>query len=131
MDHAHMASTYERETQNRKMVGLLAHGLGGPRELRGRDLRTAHASLVERAPCDAPCDSIARDLDATLRELAVEVIEDDRRSSMSVDQFLTLPLRARVRLLLQDRIQFRRNGHAIQPRAALAAIYGVRAADGA
>jgi hemoglobin len=45
---------------------------GGPNQYTGRDLRTAHAKLVDRGLADGHFDAIASHLGATLQELGVD-----------------------------------------------------------
>ena len=54
-----------------KQVAFMAWAFGGPAEYKGRDLRTAHAGLVERGLGDQHFDAVARHLEATLRELGL------------------------------------------------------------
>jgi len=44
---------------------------GGPNEYTGKDLRTAHAKLVEQGMDDSHFDAVAGHLQATLDELGV------------------------------------------------------------
>jgi hemoglobin len=65
-------SDLDMEAQTRKQVAFMTWAFDGPSAYRGRDLRTAHASLVkERGLSDIHFDAVARHLDATLTELAV------------------------------------------------------------
>lgn len=57
--------------QSRKQVAFMTWAFGGPQEYRGRDLRAAHAKLVQRGLTDAHFDAVARHLEDTLRELEV------------------------------------------------------------
>jgi hemoglobin len=57
--------------QTRKQVAFMVWALGGPEEYKGRDLRTAHASLVAKGLGDQHFDAVAGHLEATLRELGV------------------------------------------------------------
>jgi len=61
----------DMEGQIRKQMAFLAWAFGGPAEYRGRDLRSAHAGLIERGLGDAHFDAISRLLRATLEELGV------------------------------------------------------------
>src|SRR5262245_5257446 len=59
--------------QIRKQVAFMATAFGGPAEYRGRDLGAAHARLVHQMGLgDAHFDAVARHLQATLRELAID-----------------------------------------------------------
>ena len=51
---------------------------GGPNEYTGKDMRTAHASLVENGLDDSHFDAVAGHLQATLTELDVpgDLIEE-------------------------------------------------------
>lgn len=62
----------DMETQSRKQVAFMAWAFGGPEEWKGRPLKAAHARLVKHGLSDVHFDAVARHLDATLRELAVE-----------------------------------------------------------
>lgn len=65
-------ATLDMPAQIRKQVAFMTWAFGGPQEYRGRDLRTAHAKLVqEKGLSDVHFDAVARHLDATLRELGV------------------------------------------------------------
>src|SRR5688572_19702686 len=65
-------SSLDMQAQIAKQVAFMTWAFGGPKEYRGRDLRTAHAKLVhEKGLSDAHFDAVARHLDATLRELGV------------------------------------------------------------
>ena len=57
--------------QSRKQVAFMAWAFGGPAEFKGRDLRTAHAALVQRGLADVHFDRIAVHLESTLKELGV------------------------------------------------------------
>lgn len=57
--------------QTQKMISFMAWAFGGPSEFRGRDLRIAHAPLLERGLNDVHFDVIASHLADTLRELEV------------------------------------------------------------
>lgn len=57
--------------QSRKQVAFMTWAFGGPQEYRGRDLRAAHAKLVQRGLTDAHFDAVARHLEDTLQELEV------------------------------------------------------------
>lgn len=62
----------EMDAQSRKQVSFMAWAFGGPKEYRGRDLRAAHARLVEeKGLSDVHFDAVAKHLEATLRELGV------------------------------------------------------------
>jgi hemoglobin len=58
-------------TLTRKQVAFMTWAFGGPAHYRGRDLRAAHADLVERGLNDAHFDAVARHLQTTLSELGV------------------------------------------------------------
>jgi hemoglobin len=57
--------------QVKKQVSFMTWAFGGPAEYKGRDLRTAHAGLVQRGLNDQHFDAVARHLEATLRELGL------------------------------------------------------------
>jgi hemoglobin len=58
--------------QTEKQVAFMTWAFGGPVENRGRDLRTAHAKLVQSGLGDREFDAVAQHLQATLEELGVE-----------------------------------------------------------
>lgn len=58
--------------QVRKQVAFITWALGGPAEYKGRDLRTAHARLVEHdGLSDVHFDAVAGILRETLEEMGV------------------------------------------------------------
>jgi hemoglobin len=57
--------------QTRKQVAFMAWAFGGPAQYKGRDLRAAHAPLIERGLNDSHFDAVAAHLESTLRELSV------------------------------------------------------------
>jgi hemoglobin len=61
----------DMQAQVRKQVAFMTWAFGGPSQYKGRDLRTAHASLVTRGLTDAHFDAVAGHLQATLKELGV------------------------------------------------------------
>ena len=68
-------STYFNDTdmdaQREKQKAFLTMVFGGPNEYTGKDLRTAHAKLVEQGMDDSHFDAVAGHLQATLDELGV------------------------------------------------------------
>jgi hemoglobin len=62
----------DMEAQIKKQIAFMTMAFGGPSGYTGRDLRTAHASLLKRGLSDAHFDSIASHLNDTLQSLAVE-----------------------------------------------------------
>jgi hemoglobin len=63
----------DMEAQIKKQVAFMTWAFGGPAEYKGRDLRTAHAQLVQKKGLsDAHFDAVAKHLDATLRELGLD-----------------------------------------------------------
>ena len=64
--------------QVKKQVSFMTWAFGGPTEDTGRDLRTAHAGLVQRGLNDQHFDAVAGHLEATLRELGLadDLIQD-------------------------------------------------------
>lgn len=62
----------DMDAQTRKQVSFMTWAFGGPKEYRGRDLKTAHTRLVEeKGLSDVHFDAVASHLGATLRELGV------------------------------------------------------------
>lgn len=59
--------------QRDKQKAFLTMAFGGPNEYDGKDLRTAHAPLVERGLNDSHFNAVAGNLKATLEELNVPV----------------------------------------------------------
>ena len=65
-------SDLDMEAQTKKQIAFMTWAFDGPVSYRGRDLKTAHASLVkERGLNDAHFDAVAGHLEATLKELCV------------------------------------------------------------
>jgi hemoglobin len=65
-------SGLDMNAQIRKQRAFMTWAFGGPDEYRGRDLKAAHAKLVqERGLGDAHFDAVAQHLKETLIELAV------------------------------------------------------------
>jgi hemoglobin len=59
-------------TQTKKQIAFMTWAFGGPAEYRGRDLRQAHAKLVENKGLgDVHFDAVAKHLAETLRDLGV------------------------------------------------------------
>jgi hemoglobin len=67
----------DMDAQREKQKAFLTMVFGGPREYQGKDLRTAHARLVENGLDDSHFDAVAGHLQATLERLDVpaELIE--------------------------------------------------------
>lgn len=63
--------TTDMDAQRSKQKAFLTMAFGGPNHYTGRDLRTAHASLVKRGLSDSHFDAVAKHLQATLEELKV------------------------------------------------------------
>ena len=64
----------DMDEQRAKQKAFLTMVFGGPEEYTGKDMREAHAPLVEQGLNDSHFDSVAGHLEATLKEL--EVAED-------------------------------------------------------
>lgn len=62
----------DMNAQIRKQIGFMTMAFSGPSRYTGRDLRTAHARLVQRGLGDEHFDAIATHLQATLVELGVD-----------------------------------------------------------
>lgn len=60
------------DTQATKMIAFVTMAFGGPHEYTGRDLRTAHARLVQEGLGEAHFDAVAEHLRATLLHLGVQ-----------------------------------------------------------
>ena len=63
--------TTDMDEQRNKQKAFLSMVFGGPKEYSGKDMREAHAPLVEKGLNDSHFDAVAGHLDATLRELGV------------------------------------------------------------
>lgn len=63
--------TTDMDEQRNKQKAFLSMAFGGPDEYSGKDLREAHAPLVEKGLNDDHFDAVAGHLDATLRELGL------------------------------------------------------------
>ena len=61
----------DMDAQREKQKAFLTMVFGGPNEYTGKDLRTAHAKLVEQAMDDSHFDAVAGHLQDTLSELGV------------------------------------------------------------
>ena len=61
----------DMDEQRAKQKNFLSMAFGGPNGYDGKDLREAHAPLVEKGLDDSHFDAVAKHLDATLRELGV------------------------------------------------------------
>ena len=81
----------DMSAQVQKQLAFLARAFGGPKELRGRDLRTAHAPLLERGLADSHFDAVLLHLRATLEEIGVE--------SGAMDEALAIVGRTRAQVL--------------------------------
>jgi hemoglobin len=64
---------FEMGAQIKKQIAFMTMAFAGPNRYSGRDLRTAHAKLVERGLDDSHFDSIQIHLRTTLEELGVDV----------------------------------------------------------
>ena len=64
--------------QINKQIAFMTMAFGGPNKYSGRDLRTAHAKLVQRGLGGAHFDAVAQHLSDTLDELGVATeVRDD------------------------------------------------------
>jgi hemoglobin len=59
------------DDQRAKQKSFLTMAFGGPNEYAGKDMREAHAPLVEKGLNDSHFDAMAGHLQATLEELNV------------------------------------------------------------
>jgi hemoglobin len=59
------------DAQVKKQVSFMTLAFGGPPGYSGKDLRTAHASLVSRGLTDEHFNAVATHLEASLKELGV------------------------------------------------------------
>ena len=67
----HFFDTTDMDAQRAKQKAFLTMAFGGPKNYTGKELREAHAPLVENGLGDEHFDAVAGHLDATLRELGV------------------------------------------------------------
>lgn len=63
--------TVDMATQRAKQKAFLTMVFGGPNHYTGKDMRNAHAHLVEQGLNDAHFDAVVGHLQATLRDLGV------------------------------------------------------------
>ncbi|MCH8095840.1 MAG: group 1 truncated hemoglobin [Proteobacteria bacterium] len=68
---SHFFDSTDMDAQRAKQKSFLTMVFGGPNEYTGKDMRTAHASLVENGLDDSHFDAVAGHLQATLTELDV------------------------------------------------------------
>jgi hemoglobin len=61
----------DMDAQREKQKAFLSMVFGGPHEYKGKDLRKAHAKLVEQGLDDGHFDAVAEHLQATLEKLDV------------------------------------------------------------
>jgi hemoglobin len=61
--------TVDMDRQRAKQKAFLTMVLGGPNDYTGKDMRTAHAHLVQRGLNDGHVDLVIEHLGATLKEL--------------------------------------------------------------
>src|SRR5262245_41775379 len=59
----------DMDAQREKQKAFLTMVFGGPHDYKGKDLRTAHAKLVEQGLDDSHFDAVAEHLKATLQWL--------------------------------------------------------------
>ena len=67
----HFFDDTDMQAQREKQKAFLTMAFGGPNEYTGKDLRSAHAPLVERGLDDSHFNAVAGNLKATLDELNV------------------------------------------------------------
>src|SRR5262245_32431588 len=61
----------DMDAQIHKQIAFMTMVFGGPSDYTGRDLRSAHASLLKKGLGDAAFDAVATHLRSTLEELGV------------------------------------------------------------
>lgn len=64
--------TTDMEAQHAKQKAFITMALGGPNHYTGRDMRAAHARLVDQGLTDVHFDAVVEHLGATLLELGVD-----------------------------------------------------------
>lgn len=62
----------DMDEQRAKQKSFLTMVFGGPHEYTGRDMRTAHAELVQQGLTEVHFDAVAGHLRATMEELGIE-----------------------------------------------------------
>jgi len=67
----HFFDSTDMDAQRVKQKAFLSMAFGGPKNYTGKELREAHAPLVEKGLGDEHFDAVAGHLDKTLRELGV------------------------------------------------------------
>jgi hemoglobin len=68
---AHFFDGVDMEQQAAKQKAFLTFAFGGPNNYTGKDMRKAHAHLVERGLNDSHVDAVLENLAASLQELGV------------------------------------------------------------
>lgn len=68
---SHFFDDVDMERQAAKQKAFLTYAFGGPNHYTGRDMRTAHAHLVEKGLNDSHFDAVVENLHNTLTELGV------------------------------------------------------------
>jgi hemoglobin len=68
---SHFFDSTDMEDQRAKQKSFLTMVFGGPNEYTGKDMRTAHAPLVEKGLNESHFTMVAEHLQATLKELGV------------------------------------------------------------
>lgn len=68
---SHFFDNVDMDEQRAKQKAFLAMVFGGPKQYSGKDLRSAHAPLVERGLNEAHFNAVAGHLQGTLEELNV------------------------------------------------------------
>ena len=69
---SHFFDNTDMDDQRGKQKAFLAMVFGGPNDYTGKDLRSAHAPLLEKGLDDSHFDAVAEHLQATLDELGVD-----------------------------------------------------------
>ena len=69
---AHFFDDIDMERQAQKQKAFLTMAFGGPVSYSGKDMRQAHAHLVQRGLNDSHFDAVAENLAKTLQELGVD-----------------------------------------------------------
>ncbi len=68
---SHFFDGVDMDDQRAKQKAFLTMVFGGPNDYTGKDLRTAHAPLLDKGLNDAHFGAVAQHLQATLEELGV------------------------------------------------------------
>ena len=69
---SHFFDSTDMDAQRAKQKAFLTMAFGGPKNYTGKELREAHAPMVEKGLDDEHFDAVAGHLETTLREMGVD-----------------------------------------------------------